>query len=79
MNNGLAVLGHNPVSTSSGQTYFHTSYISDNVAYLFPYILSILQACNHRVNSVYDTHRGSVRQTQTVKKTQQHWVGTLYQ
>jgi len=81
MNNGRAVLGQNPKSTSTGQTYFHTSYISGNVLISSLYILSILQTCGHHVNSVYvyDTYRGSVHQTQLVKKLQQHWLGTLCQ
>lgn len=74
MNNGLAVLGHNPKSTPAGQTHFHTNYISGNVLISFLYILTILQACSHHVNSVYDTYRGSVHQKQLAKKTQQHWL-----
>jgi hypothetical protein len=72
MNNGLAVLGQNPKSTSSGQTYFHTSYISGNVLISPLHILSILQTCSHHVNSVYvyDRYRGSVHPTQLVKKLQ---------
>jgi hypothetical protein len=79
MNNGLAVLGHNPKSTSSGQTHFHSNYISGNVLISSLYILSILQACSHQVNSVYEMYRGSVHRTQLVKKMQQRWLGTVCQ